>query len=163
MDFARARLGNGINLATPTDCELHKILNQTLEEIRLAHPQTRFEAELDFADPVRVDSMRITQLVSNLLANAATHGDNADPVRLRVTDKSDHFVLCVHNSGTPIPAERQIGIFEPFSGSEPDKDQKGLGLGLYIADQIARAHGGAMQVASDETGTRFTFTMPRAA
>lgn len=163
MDFARARLGNGINLATPTDCALHKVLNQTLEEIRLAHPQTRFEAEFDFADPVRVDSMRITQLVSNLLSNAATHGDNAEPVRLRVTDKRDHFVLCVHNSGTPIPAERQIGIFEPFSGFEPDEDQKGLGLGLYIADQIARAHGGAMHLASDEAGTRFTFTMPRSA
>ncbi|WP_339768299.1 PAS domain-containing sensor histidine kinase [uncultured Pseudosulfitobacter sp.] len=163
MDFARARLGNGINLASPTDSELHKVLNHTLEEIRLAHPQTRFEAEFNFADPVRVDSMRIAQLVSNLLANAATHGDNAAAVRMHARDDDNALVISVQNSGTPIPAERQVGIFEPFSGFEPDEDQKGLGLGLYIADQIARAHGGAMHLTSDEAGTSFTFTMPRGA
>lgn len=161
MDFARARLGNGINLATQSDTELHAILGQTLNEIRLGYPGSKFDAVFDFADPVQVDGKRISQLVSNLLANAATHGDNLNPVRLHVQDLNENLVISVQNSGIPIPTEKLGGIFEPFSGSEPDEKQNGLGLGLYIADQIARAHHGSMNVTSDDTGTSFVFTMPR--
>jgi PAS domain S-box-containing protein len=161
MDFARARLGNGINLATRSDTELHAVLDQTLDEIRLAHRETEFEADFDFSDPVQVDGQRISQLVSNLLSNAATHGDNLNPVRLQARDENGNLVISVQNSGAPIPPERLSGIFEPFSGSEPDAEQRGLGLGLYIADQIARAHNGSMHATSDETGTSFVFTMPR--
>ncbi len=162
MDFARARLGNGINLATSSDVPLQKVLRHTLDEIQLAHPDTKFEAHFDFADPVVADETRIAQLASNLLSNAATHGDNTAPVRLCAKDVDDKLVITVQNSGTPISPERQLGIFEPFSGSEPDEDQNGLGLGLYIANQIALAHGGKMQVQSNDTGTLFTFTLPRA-
>ncbi|ASM73565.1 MULTISPECIES: PAS domain-containing sensor histidine kinase [Roseobacteraceae] len=163
MDFAHARLGSGINLATSSDAELHKVLVHTLEETRLAHPDTRFESDLNFADPVLADDKRISQLISNLLANAATHGDNTTPVRLIARDVGSDLVIEVHNSGKPIPPERKAGVFEPFSGTEPDNNQNGLGLGLYIADQIARAHNGEMQVKSDDTGTCFIFKLPRTA
>ncbi|MCR8825043.1 PAS domain-containing sensor histidine kinase [Pseudosulfitobacter koreensis] len=161
MDFARARLGNGINLATSSDVSLQKVLRHTLDEIQLAHPDTEFETHFDFADPVVADAMRIAQLASNLLSNAATHGDSSAPVHLHARDVGNDLVITVKNGGTPISTERLAGIFEPFSGSEPDSEQHGLGLGLYIANQIALAHGGRMQVQSDENGTVFTFTLPR--
>jgi hypothetical protein len=66
----------------------------------------------------------------------------------------------VTNTGTPIPPERASLLFQPFERAEHHHGQQGLGLGLYIASEIARAHDGTLTVASDEAETRFTFSMP---
>jgi sigma-B regulation protein RsbU (phosphoserine phosphatase) len=79
-----------------------------------------------------------------------------------VQASSDHenFELAVANAGEPIPEAVMEGLFQPFFRGKSRATQHGLGLGLYIASEIARAHNGTLKVISNETGTRFTFKMP---
>ena len=72
------------------------------------------------------------------------------------------FELSVANPGGPIPADTMERLFKPFSRRADGRPHSGLGLGLYIASEVARAHGGAISVSSDERETRFTFRMPAA-
>jgi signal transduction histidine kinase len=105
---------------------------------------------------VSVDAGRISQLVSNLLGNALTHGDPKAPVRLGATARGGQLEVWVANAGPPIPAKAMERLFQPFFRGEVRASQQGLGLGLHIASEIARAHGGTLSVASDDTETRFT-------
>lgn len=73
------------------------------------------------------------------------------------------FELSVSNAGDPIPPSAQERLFQPFFRGVAQPDQQGLGLGLYIAFEIANAHGGSLAVASSADETRFTFRMPLAA
>jgi signal transduction histidine kinase len=77
---------------------------------------------------------------------------------------ADEAVLQVHNAGEPIPAEALARIFEPLErGVEPpDVERRSIGLGLFIVDQIVRAHGGRIEVRSEAGGTTFTVRLPRA-
>ena len=68
------------------------------------------------------------------------------------------LTFSVSNSGVPIGEETKQRLFEPFWRSADKKDTKGLGLGLFIASQIARAHDGELIVASSDSRTTFTFT-----
>lgn len=160
LDFARGRLGGGISLRLDEHTELDGLLSQVVDELRIAWPDRETEVRFDFRIPVRVDANRIGQMVSNLMGNAFTHGDPTRPVVLKAVSKDDTFVLTVANSGTPIPAATMTRLFKPFergSGAEP---RQGLGLGLYIASEIARAHGGELAAESTEKETVFRFRMP---
>jgi sigma-B regulation protein RsbU (phosphoserine phosphatase) len=103
---------------------------------------------------------RIGQLASNLLGNAITHGAPDKPIRFSATTSDDCFELFVANVGDPIPPAMLPRIFEPFERSTLRSSLQGLGLGLYISSEIARAHGGNLSVSSDAVETRFTFRMP---
>jgi signal transduction histidine kinase len=101
----------------------------------------------------------MAQLFSNLLGNALIHGAPGKPIRV-VATTTDHFELSVENSGEPIPQAVMDRIFQPFYRADVYSNVQGLGLGLFIAAQIANVHGGKLDVTSDETATRFTFRMP---
>ncbi|UWQ78639.1 PAS domain-containing sensor histidine kinase [Leisingera sp. S132] len=161
LDFARSRLGEGIDIARSESTDLRPVLSQTVEEIRLANPGTPITESYSFADPMDCDTGRIAQLVSNLLSNAVTHGTPGKPVTVAADDDGGDFVLSVANHGDPIPAETMTLLFEPFTRSGTRESQNGLGLGLYIAQQIAAAHGGHLSAESDERLTVFTLRMPR--
>ena len=106
------------------------------------------------------DDSRIADLLSNLLGNALSHGKADAPVYVDMMVQNGEFSMSVANSGDKIP-ENLIGqIFRPFAQGQIKKGQDGLGLGLFIASEIAQAHGGQINVVSNETETRFTFTMP---
>jgi len=106
------------------------------------------------------DPDRIAQLLANLITNALHHGASTGPVIVKAEIVDGHFQLLVHNRGTPIPAERLEQLFHAYS-QEDDTSRNGLGLGLFIVDQVAKAHGGGMRVTSSaEAGTTFTFRMP---
>jgi signal transduction histidine kinase len=109
---------------------------------------------------VACDSRRVAQLLSNLVANALTHGAPDQPVTVRAVTTDGRFELSVANAGDPIPPETAKRLFRPFTRASDDPHQQGLGLGLYIATEIARAHAGTLGVTSDATETRFTFSMP---
>jgi signal transduction histidine kinase len=136
------------------------VLEQVIAEMRTAWPDRDVHAEIVLSRPVVCDSARIAQLFSNLLGNALTHGDPAGPVRVRARSGDDGFELSVANLGEPIPPGTLIRLFQPFSRASDRPGQQGLGLGLYIASEIARAHGGVLEVASSAQETRFTFRMP---
>ncbi len=158
LDLARGRLGAGVAL-TRSATPLEPILKQVVAELQTIHPERIIDAEFQVTLPVVADRVRIGQLLSNLLGNALTYGAENEPVR--VTAKTNgRFELIVCNKGTPIPAVAMDRLFQPFSRGAVRPNQEGLGLGLYIASEIARAHGGKIEARSSPEETCFTFSMP---
>lgn len=162
LDLTRGRLGGGIPVSARVDDALAATLRQVLEETRIAHPGRELDDAIVLDAAVRCDRARVGQLLDNLLANALRHGAPDRPVRVQAGTGDGRFVLTVHNHGAPIPAARIAQLFQPFAREGSDAMAPGLGLGLYIAAEIARAHHGTLSVVSDQTGTRFTFDMPLA-
>ena len=159
LDFARGRLGGGVPLRLVGDGDLAGALEQVIAELRPVHPDREIFADIRPPELIICDPPRLAQLLSNLLGNALRHGDPAQPVFVTATSKGGRFELSVANRGTPIAEERIPTLFQPFKRSGPDGRSEGLGLGLYIATEIAAAHGGVLDVVSNEVETRFTFSM----
>jgi signal transduction histidine kinase len=160
LDFARGRLGGGLTLHRTTNEPVDKILDQVVAELRSAHLGKAIETRFDISEPVRCDGQRIAQLFSNLLGNAIVHGSADRPIDVSATTDNGIFELSVANSGDPIPDAALKRLFQPFSRGAIRPSMEGLGLGLFIASEIARAHDGTLTVASSDTETRFTFRMP---
>jgi signal transduction histidine kinase len=158
LDLARGRLAGGLTLKRDRDEPLEPALMQVVEELRAAWPERPIEVDMQLDAPVDCDPARIAQLLSNLLANALVHGKG--PVRLKARSEGGALQLDVGNGGAPIPPEVMARIFQPFYRAAADGNRQGLGIGLYIASEIARAHGGTLSVTSDDTETRFTLQVP---
>ena len=163
IDLARSRLGGGLVLTNRRHADLRGDLQQVIDELATACPDRRIVYQAELATPAWCEPPRIARLLSNLVSNALKYGDAAEPVRV-LARSNDHegLVLSVANAGPAIAPEVMQGLFEPYFRGAPQAGQEGLGLGLYIVTQIARAHGGAVDVVSDATQTRFTFRMPAA-
>ncbi|NZD60297.1 PAS domain-containing sensor histidine kinase [Rhizobium sp. WYCCWR 11290] len=159
LDFARGRLGGGITLERRAE-HLEPLLRQVIEELRFSHLDRAIEVTIEFDGPINCDSGRIGQLVSNLLGNALTHGTPDEPVRLSAATVDGKLELWIANGGAPISSDAMTRLFQPFFRGEAGTGQRGLGLGLHIASEIARAHGGTITASSDDKETRFTFVMP---
>lgn len=159
MDFARGRLGGGITLDLRSDVSLERVLTQAIEETRPQWPDRTVETYFTILEPVAFDRRRIAQLFTNLLTNAMKHGRADTPVTVRATSSDGKFDLSVSNAADPIPANALGRLFQPFTRAGAKEFQQGLGLGLYIASEIAKGHGGTIEVSSTEAETRFTFTM----
>lgn len=164
LDFTRTRLG----AALPVDrspCDLGAAALQAIEELRVAYPSRQFNIAVTGDLKGCWDCARLTQLVSNLVGNALQHGDEDSPVTVTTQARPDDVQLTVHNRGPVIPAHETRTIFDPLVRAHrfgPDRSGS-LGLGLYIARQIAVAHGGQVDVrSSDETGTCLALVIPRA-
>jgi sigma-B regulation protein RsbU (phosphoserine phosphatase) len=159
LDFARGRLGGGLSLTCSPNAAVQPMLLHVVEELRAAWPDRSIEVAFDLPGTLDCDPVRLGQLFSNLLGNALTHGDRTKPVRCSASDDGTTFRLAVANSGAPIPCAAMERLFAPFARGEDPSDRQGLGLGLYIASEIAKAHGGRIDVTSDALETRFTFSM----
>jgi signal transduction histidine kinase len=117
------------------------------------------EVDDQLGAPASVDPERVTQLVDNLVTNAVRYGEGKITIRLVRSDGD--VVISVHNRGAPIPPDRLAMLFDPYKRGA--RSHGGVGLGLYIVDQIARAHGGRVQVASSAVdGTTFEVRLPLA-
>lgn len=162
MDFARGRLGNGIGIERVHGTRIEPLLAQVINEIKTAHPDRVISTQFDLDQPVDVDHARIAQMFSNLLGNAVTHGAVDRPIEVRAAVVGGHFELSVTNGGDPISPAAMDRLFQPFYRGEVRPSMQGLGLGLYIASQIAQAHGGRIDVTSDASETQFVFRMPLA-
>ena len=160
LDFARGRLGGGLPLDRNADEPLEPVLNQVISELRTSAPDRPIETQFALSEPVNCDRARVAQLFSNLLGNALTYGAANQPVRVRATTEAGMFELSVANAGDPVPSTTIERLFQPYSRGAVRSNQQGLGLGLYIASEIARAHGGTLDVSSSAQETRFTFRMP---
>jgi signal transduction histidine kinase len=160
LDFARGRLGSGIPVKRLEEVALEPMLVQVVDELRAVWPERTIATSFALDRQVRCDSARIAQLFSNLLANALAHGDPVRPVEVEATTAGDRFELSVSNAGEPIRAATLEHLFQPFYRGQSDADRRGLGLGLYIASQIAEAHGGTLTASSTPEQTRFSFFMP---
>jgi signal transduction histidine kinase len=159
LDLARGRLGGGLAIQREM-VDLGDVLSLVVQELQAAHPLREIHADLELTQPVQCDRGRIAQMLSNLLGNALTHGAADTPVEVSARTVGDLFELSVTNGGAEIPAAAIARLFEPFARGAVRPDQAGLGLGLYISSEIARAHGGTLGVVSSPLGTCFTFRMP---
>ena len=160
LDFARGRLGGGITLDRDSRRPLEPVLHQVIDELRLSSPGRQIEADYAIDSPVDCDRSRIGQLVSNLVGNALSHGSSNEPVRVRAETANGIFNFSVANGGDPIPPAALERLFEPFFRGEVRASRQGLGLGLHIASQIAKAHDGVLTVTSTPEETKFAFVMP---
>lgn len=160
MDFARGRLGAGIEVHAPAPVDLAPVFQAVVAEITQVAPQA-VDCRITLPRPLVVDPQRLGQLLSNLLGNAVTHGDPAHPIRVDIAEGDGELHVGVTNQGPPIPDDIKASLFQPFSRHEGQKSLQGLGLGLYIASEIARAHGGRIDVESTQAGgTTFLMRVP---
>jgi signal transduction histidine kinase len=151
-------LGGGFELElTPTD--LGSVCREIAEELRLS---TAVEIHETHEGDVRGvwDSDRLTEVVSNIAGNAVSHAAPGTPVLIHVYDDGDAVGAEITNQGKCIPSELLPVIFEPFRGSGAERVGH-LGLGLYIANEIALSHGGSIAVRSAGGFTTFTLRLPR--
>jgi His Kinase A (phospho-acceptor) domain/GAF domain/Histidine kinase-, DNA gyrase B-, and HSP90-like ATPase len=128
MDFARGRLGGGLTVDKRVTNALETTLKHVVAEFQVKMPARVIETTFFVSEPIECDAMRISQLASNLLGNALTHGDQTQPVRVSAVTENGSFVFSVTNSGDPIPPSVQDRIFEPFSRGAHRASLQGLGL-----------------------------------
>lgn len=159
LDFARGRLGTGIPVEPRLVDTLQADLQRVIGEIAIAHPLASIEQVVQVPRFNLCDPVRICQLLSNLLANAVTHGRHGAPIKVTVIREAGHLVISVWNQGVPIEPALMPHLFQPYTRSELGQ-REGLGLGLYIASEIVKGHKGTIDVTSSEVdGTRFTATL----
>jgi signal transduction histidine kinase len=164
LDLTRTRLGAGIPIARrPTD--LQQICQDVVLEIQTFHPDATLQYVAEGDLHCEWDPDRLTQVASNLIANALQHGDGT-PVRVVARGAPDDVLLTVHNEGRSIPQDAQALIFEPLARYAPTATEEGnttsIGLGLFIARAIVVAHGGTITVSStNDRGTTFEVRLPR--
>jgi signal transduction histidine kinase len=164
VDFNRTRLGLGIAIA-PTNVDLATLFAEELEQVRAAHPDRRLEFVAVGDTQGLWDGLRLQQLLANLVLNAIKYGAPDAPVRVAITGEETDVHLKVRNAGSPLEPSTLDRIFDPLSRGLEHEDKydpdAGLGLGLYIAREVAKAHGGEIEARSDETETVFTVRLPR--
>ncbi|KWK16447.1 histidine kinase [Burkholderia stagnalis] len=164
-DFNRTNLGLGIKVI-PTSINLADVLADEVDELRAIHPDRQIELHVG-GDPQGVwDGRRVQQMIGNLILNAIKYGAQDTPVRVTVTGDVAHVRIDVSNRGPAIDSTLLADLFNPLTRGE---DHQGtheraasLGLGLYIASEIAKSHHGVIEARSDGTGTTFSVTLPRA-
>ena len=161
LDVSRFRLGGGISLS-PTPADLRTLMEQVLGEFE--EVRQRFQVQVHGDTVGTWDADRLLQVLSNLCGNAVQHSPPSSPIHIRIQGRrEDTVALQVHSVGAPIPEELRSTLFEPFHGSRDGRRRtQRLGLGLYIARQIALAHGGTITFeSSEESGTSFLVSLPR--
>ncbi|WP_144142462.1 sensor histidine kinase [Paraburkholderia sp. BCC1884] len=163
LDLTHTRLGQVLPI-TPTDANMAAICEQAAAELRAISPSTKLTVVLEGDLRGVWDAGRLSQLISNLLVNAVRHGKPEGPVSLNARVGDSGVTVTVTNEGEAIPKEIIAGLFEPFvhgdSGGESHTGA-GLGLGLFIARQIALAHRGRLDAVSDGRQTEFRLSIPR--
>jgi signal transduction histidine kinase len=160
LDFASGKLGGGIKLNYDNELSVNETINQVVTELNMAWPEIEIITDIELSSELKADYRRVAQLLSNLLGNAITHGERGKSISIKLKEITEGKKLTVTNSGTPIPASLLPHLFLPFSRGKVRAGQEGLGLGLYIAKEIALAHQGSINVESDNNQTEFTILFP---
>jgi signal transduction histidine kinase len=165
IDYTRTHLGGGIPIS-PKVTDAAVLTRRLLEEMRVLHP----DRIIQFTAEGKLEGLwgegRIAQVISNLVGNALQHGEPNSPIIIKAVSDETEVLISVSNHGKPIPLERQKTMFNPlvrYADYAPPADERdtSLGIGLYIAREIALAHGGTIQVGSFSDLTTFTLRLPR--
>ncbi|EHK63226.1 hybrid sensor histidine kinase/response regulator [Achromobacter arsenitoxydans] len=161
LDVTRIRQAGGLTLAPEALC-MEMLVNRALDEARTGQPDRQIEFQCFGNAAGNWDGQRISQVIANLIGNALHHGSRDAPVRVEVDGAAaDQVVVTVINGGA-IPTELMPHLFNPFrGGARPQGGRQGLGLGLFIAQQIVLSHGGRISAESRDAVTRFRVVLPR--
>ena len=167
LDFTRSRLGGGIPI-DPASLNMGKVVHDVVNEIKAAQPDRKIEVDARGSLTGLWDCARISQVLTNLVGNALEHGSDRTIVTIAVQGDEKEVHVSIHNRGAAIPEHQMDGLFNAMkrqgTSDKSDGPSANLGLGLYIADQIVRAHKGRIEVtSSEEAGTTFTVHLPRRA
>ncbi|MES3024053.1 MAG: HAMP domain-containing sensor histidine kinase [Pseudomonadota bacterium] len=167
LGYTRTQLGSGMPITLQlTDIKM--VCEATIEDASATHPDTNFVLSAEGDVTAEFDPVRLHQLFVNLLVNAAQYGTKGEPVAMAVSPEAGCVLIQVNNKGDIIPAESLLTIFRPLvqlAANEEGGDGRpptSLGLGLYVAQEIAMAHGGTIDVTSTPgSGTTFTVRLPK--
>lgn len=162
LDFTRERLGEGLPV-TRTRADLRAIVYEVADSFRIAGAKTPIEIDVEGDVVGEFDPDRMTQVVTNLVDNAVAHCPKGEPVTIRVKGTDEETILSVHNPGKPIEPQLLSRLFEPLQQDGGGKQsKKRIGLGLFIVNAIAEAHGGSVSARStEEEGTTLEVRIPR--
>jgi light-regulated signal transduction histidine kinase (bacteriophytochrome) len=149
-----SRIDRGLNLGVALEqIDLAALVEDLVEEARMSYPSIVYDLHVDCAATVLGDSGRLGQVLSNLLSNARHHGEPNQPIEVRLSVDGGQAAVGIANAGAPIPHEIESGLFNPFKRSSLNnpRNRTGMGLGLYIAQQIAREHQGDIAYLHEQT------------
>ena len=156
LDFTHAQIGGGLQIARKP-IALDLIVARTIEEFHAHHPERAVLVE-GSAGELFADEERIAQVVENLLSNANRHSPPGGAISITLAAEKEILLLRIHHDGEPIPAELHKQLFQPLQGG----NDRSIGLGLYLAREIVRAHGGTIEASAEGLrGTTFTVQLPR--
>jgi phosphoserine phosphatase RsbU/P len=161
LDFTQARLGKGLSVVL-TAIDLHEVVSHAVDELVVVYSHRALRHLQSGTGACRGDGNRLAQLIGNLISNAMTYGDANAPVTVTSSVAASSYTIAVHNAGPAIPPEVQARIFQPMTRGTDTNAGRSVGLGLFIVQEIARAHGGSVIVTSTaEEGTTFVATIQR--
>ncbi|RYZ03071.1 MAG: response regulator [Myxococcales bacterium] len=162
LDFTRIRPETGMPIhRAPTD--FAAAAAGIVEEMKSSHPEKSFDLQVVGDCVGNWDPERLAQVCTNLICNAVEHGAPGTPVLIRLDGTDSAAVeMSVSNVGQPIAPDVLAQLFLPFRRATGKVPGTGVGLGLYIVEQIVSAHGGAIAAHSDHAATRFVARLPRA-
>jgi signal transduction histidine kinase len=165
VDFTRARLGGGFKLRLAA-ADLGEICAEIVDELRLgssAELKLRLKTEGQLVGTWDAD--RLARVLSNIASNAVDHAIPGTAIVIDARDEGNAVAVSVTNEGAPIAPEQLSQIFAAFRQVGTGESREGrdghLGLGLYIASEIVRVHGGTLDVRSQGGATTFTMRLPR--
>jgi signal transduction histidine kinase len=161
LSYTRTRLGDGIPI-TPRATDLGELARRMVDELRAAHPECVVQLSADGDLAGEWDADRLEQVLSNLVSNAIDHGVDGEPIDVALRGDGDAVTVAVVNRGE-MPSAVLEHAFEAFhrGPEQTGKKASGLGLGLYIAREIVRRHGGEIGIRSAEGATSVDMRIPR--
>jgi signal transduction histidine kinase len=165
LDYSRSSLGRGIAIhRSPVD--LAAECEAELEVVRAALPARRIDLVVSGPTEGEFDASRVRESLANLVFNAARYSSDGSAISVDLCGTRGQVALSVVNQGATIPNELLPSLFEPLRrGQNESSDEAGgrsnLGLGLFIVNEVAVAHGGGVEVASSDGRTVFTVTLAR--
>jgi len=163
LALTHARLADGVGFSYARNpLDIGELIQRAVDELRATNPGREIAIETSGDRTTTGDPDRLVQLFSNMVGNALHHGTPGTLSSVRISGGEREIVIRIHNQGV-IPPKRLPAIFEPFRGRTNSSSRSGgLGLGLFISQQIAKAHGGDIEVDSNATsGTVFTVRLSR--
>ena len=161
LEYTRSRQRQTLPIS-PRKGDLLTLCHQVLDGLQLLHPGVELRCTAEGKTDGWFDPERAGQVISNLVTNAIEHGEPGAPVTVALRGIDGEVWMEVHNDGSPIPEILLPHIFDAFRrGADPAKGTTGLGLGLFISQQIVAAHGGSIEVQSkDGEGTTLRVRWP---
>ncbi|HET7728969.1 MAG TPA: HAMP domain-containing sensor histidine kinase [Usitatibacter sp.] len=164
LEYTRARLGKAIPIR-PQTLDVGAVVREALAEVQAGYPQQSFRIESEGELEAMIDAPRMQQAITNLLMNAIQHGTRGTAIELIARSRGSSVAIEIGNKGKKIAPQSMHTLFDPLiqlEDSPDDRRSMNLGLGLYIARDIAVGHGGSIEAASTEERTSFTILVPRA-
>lgn len=165
VDFNRINLGLGIAVHRDP-AELGEFLTEAVSQLRAVHPDRSIELEVHGSTTGSWDAASLQRMLDNLVGNALKYGHQDTPVRVIVIGRDNDVAIEVHNQGGPVDLSTLRSFFEPLKRGphiEGSASDDGLGLGLYIAREVVKAHGGDIEARSDPNGTVMVARLARVA